>query len=298
VKRLFVINRRSGGGMSARRFAALERFFAERGGGFQAATPATREEAIAVTREAVRAGIEQIVAVGGDGTLNAVANGIVAEDSPRSVRLAIGREGTGSDYYRTVSGGKNGDWRETVMSHTVRAVDLGQITWDAGSIVFLNMGSVGLTAEVIRRMADNPPGLPGWARYALPILRALPGARPRDLNLRLDGVDEELRALALFVGKGRFAGAGLQLGGGVALDDGQLGMTTVRPLRPWQAPLRLLRIRHSMLEGDPLIMRRVAREIAISGDGPLEVECDGELVGSTDALRFTCLPGALNVCFP
>jgi len=75
MKRVFVVNPKAGRGISPRRLQRLETFFLRRGGSFDAVLTSSRQDVVTRTRELLRRGADQIVAVGGDGTLNAVANG-------------------------------------------------------------------------------------------------------------------------------------------------------------------------------------------------------------------------------
>ena len=76
VNRVFVINPKAGRGMDERGVAKLEAYFRRRGSSFHAIlSQSRRDDVINRTRKALRQGAEQIVAVGGDGTVNAVANG-------------------------------------------------------------------------------------------------------------------------------------------------------------------------------------------------------------------------------
>ncbi len=101
------MNARAGYGLGAGALAELKEFFARTAGAFDWSVAGSRDEAIRATRESLRQGVDQVVAVGGDGTVNAVANGFFDHGQPIRPQssLAIGNTGTGSDYFKTVAAG-------------------------------------------------------------------------------------------------------------------------------------------------------------------------------------------------
>ena len=99
--------------------------------------------------------MEQIVAVGGDGTVNAVANGFFEKDElvHPAACLAVAKAGSGSDYFRGLTKTKRHDWREIVLNPSVRRVDaaLMQIAGRPEPLYFVNMATFGMSAEVCRQ---------------------------------------------------------------------------------------------------------------------------------------------------
>ncbi len=82
MKRKFILNPHAGRGLNAKALAGLQEYFTRRTGAFDHAVASSRDAAIRATRESLRQGTEQIVAVGGDGTVNAVANGFFEDGKP------------------------------------------------------------------------------------------------------------------------------------------------------------------------------------------------------------------------
>ena len=113
MKRFFVINPNAGAGMSPRAIERLEHYFRHRANSFDAVVSQSRDDVIHRTRQALRQGMEQIVAVGGDGTVNAVANGFFEKDElvHPAACLAVAKAGSGSDYFRGLTKTKRHDWR-------------------------------------------------------------------------------------------------------------------------------------------------------------------------------------------
>jgi diacylglycerol kinase family enzyme len=278
-----------------------ESFFRSRIDSFEAVRCGGREDAIRKTRTALTAGACQVVAVGGDGTANAVANGFF--EGGATVRpeasLAVAGVGTGSDYLRALCGPRPVDWREVVLNGHRWRVDLAVVRAaddpQARPIYFLNLAGFGLSARVVARKERIPRWLQRSLRYRLPTLASCPGARPWRVRVEVDGAPIEREVSSVVVGKGVYAGSGMRFGGGVELDDGLLGITVFRPMSLLRMLVRTSRLYRGDLEGDGGIERRRARRVVLRGRPPLPAEGDGELIGSGD-VAVTILPRSISVC--
>ena len=303
MKRIFIVNPKAGGGIGSRKLDQLERYFDRQGAAFEAVLTASREDATQKTREALRGGADQIVAVGGDGTLNAVANGFF--DQGRAIRpqaaLAASRVGSGSDYFRGLVAGTRRDWRQIVIHPDVRPADVVACRAlddsNAEPFHFLNLMGFGMSAEVVRRKQDLPTWLPRSLSYLLPTLPNLFRAKAARVRIEADGASIEADAVAVFAAKGTYAGGGMRFGGGVTLDDGRLDVTLVRPMSPWRMLLKTPKLYSGNFAGDPEIEKLVTSRLRIEAEPALPAECDGELHGAT-GVELTVLPRAIHVCFP
>jgi diacylglycerol kinase (ATP) len=303
VKRVFLINRKAGSGISGRTIERLEEYFRARDGSFDAILSEGREDAIRQTRSALAGGAEQIVAVGGDGTANAALNGFFSDEkliNPRAC-LAVARAGSGSDYFRGLTNGKRQDWREIVLQPTVRPVDIGRLEPLAGAAIeplyFLNMATLGFAADVVRRKSLMSVRWPRTARYLLPTLSGLLRVQLSRVRLRLDGLDVERESFCLIVAKGAYSGGGMKFGRRVALDDGRFELTLFRPMPAWKMILKTPKLYSGNLETEPTVEKLGAAVVEIDADPPFLVECDGDVIGAVP-VRLRVLPHAVPVCFP
>jgi YegS/Rv2252/BmrU family lipid kinase len=302
MKRVFMFNPKAGGGISARRLREIERYFLDRTGSFDAIRCESRGDLTRRTRDALLEGAEQIVAIGGDGTMNAAANGFFEQG--RSVApaacLAVSRLGTGSDYLKTLAPDRTTDWRDVALNPVLRAVDVGAIRMLDGSrppIHFLNIASFGMSGEIVRRKQLMPSWLPRSLCYLLPTLTSLFGARPRSIELELDGQSLRRDALCLFASKGIFAGGGMRFGGGVTLDDGLFDVMLFTSMTALQMLLKTPKLYSGDYADETSIEKHTARSLRFRSPTPLTGECDGELIGAGD-FEITLAPRALQVCCP
>jgi len=303
VKRKFIVNPHSGKAHTAGGLAGLERFFTARTGGFDCAVAGSRDAAVRITRESLREGIDQVVAVGGDGTVNAVVNGFFEDGRPIRPEscLAVANVGTGSDYFKSVAAGATvGDWRELVLSHVVRAVDIGRAGYgDSGcrDQYFVNMASTGMIAEVVGRKHRGVGWLPARLRYLMPTVSSLFTYRPKRVQVEVDGQCSALEVLAISVCKGGYAGGGMRFGGGVTLFDGLFDVTFFHAMKPLEMLVKLRKLYTGAFQGEPAIQKSQARRVSIRSPSAMPVEFDGELCGTTD-VELSVEPGLLHVCFP
>jgi diacylglycerol kinase (ATP) len=301
MKRLFVINPNAGGGMSPRAIARLEHYFRHKANSFDAVVSQSREDVIHQTRQALRQGIEQIVAVGGDGTVNAVANGFFERDElvHPAACLAVAKAGSGSDYFRGLTKSVRHDWREIVLNPSVRRVDVAQmqVAGRQEPLYFVNMATFGMSAEVCRRKAMMSKRWPKSLRYLLPTLRGLFRAPLSKVRITADGQSHERNAICIMVAKGAYSGGGMLFGKSVALDDGRFEVTLFRPLPVWKMLIKTPKLYSGELDNEPTIEKLTAARVEIEAIPPLLTEADGDVIGNA-SVAMTVIPRRIPVCFP
>ena len=99
---LVIVNPHSRGGVTGRRWQALERRLREVLGALEVEPTRRARDAERIAREGVRAGIERLVVVGGDGTLGEVATGLLSAGLGGYAELGLLPLGTGGDFSRTL----------------------------------------------------------------------------------------------------------------------------------------------------------------------------------------------------
>jgi diacylglycerol kinase family enzyme len=303
VKRVFLINRKSGSGISRRAIERLEEYFRARDGSFTAFLPESREGAIVETRAALARGAQQIVAVGGDGTASAALNAFFDQDkliNPEAC-LAVAQAGSGSDYFRGLTHGTRPDWREIVLEPAIRRVDIGRVEpLRKGSIeplYFLNMATFGFAAEVVRRKSAMSLWWPTAARYLLPTLSGLLNVRPAQLRMRTNGCELARPCFCLIVAKGAYSGGGMKFGREVGLDDGRFELTLFEPMPAWRMILKTPKLYSGNLHTEPNVEKLFSNVVEIDAEPPFLFECDGDVI-ATEAVKLQVVPQALRVCFP
>jgi diacylglycerol kinase (ATP) len=299
VKRVFVINPKAGAGMRPRDIERLEEYFRRRANSFDAVVSQSREDVILRTRDAIRKGTEQVVAVGGDGTVNAVANGFFENGGlvQPGACMAVAKAGSGSDYFRGLTRTGSRDWREIVLDPVIRSVDIGRLE-TAGrpeGLYFVNMATFGMSAEVCRQKALMSPYWPKSMRYLLPTVRGLLQVTPSKLRITVDGQVHERQAICVMVAKGAYSGGGMLFGSRVALDDGRFEITVFRPMPVWKMVVKTPKLYSGDLDREPSIEKLTSSRVELDAAPPLLAEIDGDVIGNA-AVTMTVVPRQLRLC--
>ena len=251
-------------------------------------TPA--ETGQGLTRSALAAQVDLVLASGGDGTVTACAEGLAGSAVPLGVLPA----GTGNLLARNLGLPLNLDEALAVgLGGTDRRLDVGT----ANGRTFVAMAGLGFDAELLDSTGEPLKRRLGWAAYVVSGLRHL-GARPVRASLRADGGPVlRRRASSVLIGNVGTLQGGLALLPGAEPDDGVLDLLvlTARGLAGWAA-----------LAADVLLRRRrtshlariAFRDLHVALDRPQLWELDGEVIGRTRQLRVTVRPGALLVRVP
>jgi YegS/Rv2252/BmrU family lipid kinase len=256
-----------------------------------------------LARRSAVAGAERILAVGGDGTIHEVANGILRGAPPGSgPALAVVPVGTGNDFFRMVGAPRKVESAlEVLTSGAERRFEVGHARWDDGEAWFVNLLGVGLDVSVLQQR-DRFARLSGLAQYVAGALSALVRFKPLEIRVEVDGVHRfSGPALISAVTVGPSIGGGFLLSPSASAHDGRLDLFVVEPLSAMQVARylpRVLRGSHGR-EAEIHMERITGVRITGAGTEALNFEMDGEVsVATTRSLEVTVVPEALRVIGP
>jgi len=300
---LVVANPKSAGGGGRRRLEAAWPAIRSHLDPCELAWTRGPRDAERLAREAVRAGVDRVVAAGGDGTTSEVVSGILAAGLGERAELGLLPLGTGGDLARTVGAPRAlVAAAERIASAEARPVDAGRVHYrdrrgKPATTFFLNVTSLGVSGLVTEMVEDTPKALGGRLAFLLGTLRALARFRPAPVSLRLDGSPLHEGELVLAAAaNGRYFGGGMHIAPPARIDDGLLDVVVV----PGLSRLRLLRelpriYRGTHLEVPEVLHARGRRLEADAEPGTVRLEIDGEPLGFLPA-EVELLPGALRLC--
>lgn len=245
---------------------------------------------IEVARAAVESGADLVVACGGDGTVNAVAQALCGTD----VALGVLPLGTGN-----LLAGQLGipsaldDAIAALLHGSDRRIDLGVVD----GRVFVGMAGLGLDAAMIADASERLKTRVGWAAYVPAILRHLRDRGER-VTLRVDGRRvRHRRVKALIVGNhGRLHG-GIDLMPDAAPDDGVLDVVVLEPYGRLSGWLEVL-VRLLVRRDGPHISRYRVRQVEARVRHAVPLELDGDPYRTANVLSVQVKPGALLVRTP
>ena len=258
------------------------------------------DHAVELARQAVADGCRLIVAVGGDGTIHEVVNGLVIEDEiPQGVALGAICCGTGSDFARTV-----GLVREPlaaarrVVHGSDRRIDLGVVhCWREGQEIveyFPNAAGLGFDGEVADRVNRKSKAGGGTIPYLISLVTTLITYENKPVVVTLDDRRLEQRANAVVVANGRYFGGGMHIAPDATPDDGLFDVVIIGDTTKLELLLQVPRVYRGTHLTHPKVDAYRSSTVRVESEKRVILQADGEYVGEAPA-TFRLLPGALTV---
>jgi YegS/Rv2252/BmrU family lipid kinase len=290
-----VVNARSGSCTPEDVRRALETRCAQAGLDHEVHDVVEGEDIRAIVRRAVEDGYDVVVAAGGDGTVSAVANGLIA--SQTRARLGIIPLGTANVLAREL-GVPIGlaDACDLVASPgATAAVD----SMKVGENHYFTQLGIGVDAAMIRDTKVEHKKWLGVMAYIWTAVSRFLGFQPLRLSISADGHRVRPRGLqVVLANSGTLGSSGLRWGPDIRPDDGRIDVCILRA----RTFLNYMSVFWSVLRGlhreersiEYITARRV---VAVHSDRPLPVQGDGELIGETP-LEVRVVPGAVRVVVP
>jgi diacylglycerol kinase (ATP) len=240
------------------------------------------------------------VAVGGDGTVNEVVNGIVAAEG--RAELAVIPRGTGVDFVRSFEiPTKLDDALGVVLAGRPRPIDLGRATYRSWSgetetLYFANVASAGMSGAIAKRVNESKSRLVK-ASYFLATFSVF--ARWQTGEVRVS-VDDELRGGRMrdvIIANCRYFGGGMMICPEAEPDDGVLDALLIGDITKTDLALTLPKIYRGTHLPHPKAELLKGKAVSVDARVPLPIQLDGEQPGTTP-VRFEIVPRALRVRVP
>jgi YegS/Rv2252/BmrU family lipid kinase len=259
--------------------------------------------AVELTRAALAAGCDLIVAVGGDGTLNEVVNGMVTQDgvavNPRAA-LGVISSGTGSDFARTAGIARDplAAAQQLAQTAQTRPLDIGEIAYTRDGKTtrryFANVAGIGFDAEVIERTESGGKRGGGTLPYYSALVTTIWKYRNKDVVVQMDNQRVYARMNAVVVCNGKFFGGGMQISPNAALDDGLFDVTILGDLGRLEVVMNTPRLYNGTILEHPKVSAYRAKTVTVEPTQKMLIEADGEFVGPGPAM-FRIHPAALRL---
>lgn len=303
---LVILNPAAGRGGASSLWPELRRAFRAAGARAELALTSARGHAVELAEAAARAGWPGVVAVGGDGVVHEVVNGLMrAEaDGVQGTALGVIGAGSGNDFVKMLDLPVHHPTlaARRIATATPRPIDVGRVNkclagrGPEGVWYFTNGVGMGFDAQVAVH-ASRVRRLRGFAIYAAAVVRTLSELRSPRMRVEIDGVVVADRPLVLAtIGNGRCHGGSFWLCPDAGVEDGLFDVL-VADARSVPRVLALLpsvmKGRHVGAPGVTIHRGRVARVIS---EEPIPIHADGELVADdVTELEAEVLPGRLLV---
>jgi YegS/Rv2252/BmrU family lipid kinase len=250
-----------------------------------------------LARKAAAKGARLLVAVGGDGTVNEIVNGIAGLEG---VELAVVHRGTGGDFVRTFGiPHELAGALEIARDGATREIDLGRATFHTWAGAereswFANAASAGMSGAVAKRVNETGKAFGGKVSYAWSTFAVF--ARWRNAQITVT-VDTETRTGPMYdviVANGRYLGGGMKITPDAEPDDSLFDVLLIGDISKRDLVLTLPKIYRGTHLPHPKAELLRGASVTIEAPIPLPVQLDGEQPGTTPA-TFEVVPNALRL---
>jgi YegS/Rv2252/BmrU family lipid kinase len=308
---LIIVNPKSASGSTENRWARIAADWAQFYGAFNVDFTQHAGHATELAKQAAEEGREFIVACGGDGTINEVANGIL--QSNKDAELGVLPMGTGGDFRRTL--GMPSTIRhasEVLRKGVTKRIDVGKVTYlnhnnETEERFFLNISSVGLSASVIERVKTTGKlewlsfnSIRGKASFAYSTVQELLNLNAKTIRVKFDNEPvKALQTIVFCIANARYFGGGMKIAPDAVMDDGLLDIVNIGDIGAGKIMLNAQKLYAGTHLSLDEVKHTTARRIEVSafGNEEIHLETDGELPGKLPAV-FEILPSALKVRVP
>jgi diacylglycerol kinase (ATP) len=255
--------------------------------------------AIELARLAASDGYRYLVAVGGDGTANEVANGILSSTNPTTTELGIVSTGTGSDFIRSVGISRDYTAACSALTGTRRlSIDVGVVEYQRqGQTLerfFINAAGVGFDAAVVKETERLPKFFGGTVPYVAGMLRTLISYRNKPVVVRVGDEVESRRVLNVAVANGGYMGGGMHIAPQAELGDSLLDVVVIGDMGKLEVLKEFPTVYKGTHINHPKVSMKRGSSVSIEASEPVLVYADGELLGECPA-SFRVVPGALHL---
>lgn len=264
------------------------------------------DNAIAISRKAAADGYRKFIAVGGDGTVHDVLNGIAEyayseEVSVSDFTLGVLPVGSGNDWVKSTCVPR--DIRkavETIASGVCAEQDVVKVEAEPSAVSYMvNVGGVGLDArvcEIVNRKKEQ--GKRGKKLYVTALLYCIRHRVPVRAKVVADGnVVFDGSYLSMAFGVGKYSGGGMRQTPVADLGDGLLDVTVIPDISLWKIAKEVPKLFTGTFHTVDVLTQVKCREVTVLPYAQADAEpaeVDGEVIGRAP-VRMSVLPDKINV---
>ncbi|GAE90416.1 diacylglycerol/lipid kinase family protein [Acetivibrio straminisolvens] len=248
-------------------------------------------DATEIARKYVESDRCRVYAIGGDGTLNEVLNGVMGSSSSLGVIPA----GSGNDFFRNIGDTVDSSLLYRTINGTEEYIDVGRVN----GRYFLNVASVGIDAEIVAnaRKFKKYPMFFGMSSYIAGIFYTVFRYRSFNSIININGMEHNKETLLLTVANGKYYGGGMKIAPRASINDGSFDAYHIDRANPLKIVLffpQLIRGRH---EGFKEVEHFMSEEIRIRSEERFLLNVDGEIFDTCEA-AFNIIPNGLKMIVP
>lgn len=239
-------------------------------------------------QKAFEEGYREFVAIGGDGTISEIINGLtlVKNDSPT---VGIIPAGSGNDLARAFKVDIETSLEDIVRNNT-RFVDVGVIN----NNYFINSCSFGIDGPITKEAYRLKKKYPGKLSYLAAVLKNLSTFKPTKVTIKMDNQIIETEVLTVAVSNGPYFGGGMKVAPLSKINDGLLDLTIIKPMSGIKLLKSLPKLYTGKIHDVDAVSHYQVKSLEILPETDLMINIDGDVVGLTPA-KIDIIDGGIKV---
>ncbi len=285
---LFIINPVAGGGRTKKLVPLINDIMGQNNIEYDIVFTTRPKEGTDLASKGIDRGYSKIVAVGGDGTVNEVAFGIVGKGT-----LGILPSGTGNDLARALNIPLNPkDALEKILNGRTKNIDVCSVN----NGLFLNISSIGFDAEVAKITENIKTKIKSSISYVIALFIALFKFKFIKAEMEIDNSSIESDILLIAIGNGNYYGGGINILPMASLDDGYFHVCVVKKV----PKLKLFFLLPTIINGSHINQKKYvsiykAKNVRVRTKDKAYINIDGEIVDINKEALFSINNTKLSV---
>lgn len=304
----FIINPIAGNGRGTKSWRKIQQLLNQANIAFDFGISTYPQHSTHLASYAVLKGYRHIAAVGGDGTVNEVINGIFSQQqvSPSSITFAVIPIGTGNDWVKTHRIPTNLKKAvQLILEPKTIEHDIGKVTYHHIDTLqkeqrfFINVAGLAYDAFVTKASETRPKYGNSQFYYLYLIARCITQYKATPATITFDGQTLSYPFFNITIGQCKYNGGGTNLVPHADPTDGLFALSLYKNIKSWEVILRAPQFYNGSITNHKEAVTAQVKHIKIEApsDTPAYVEVDGEWLGQSP-IEFTMLPAAIHVVVP
>lgn len=238
-----------------------------------------------------------IIAVGGDGTINEILNGLLTSGQEDLPAIAIIPNGTGNDFFQSahLNAFQIPTFFERISTPQPILCDIGKIITEKEIRYFLNVADIGFGGAVVLSLNEFRKKFGAGFSYGLAILKTFVGYKRPQVQISSPSFQYEGELLLAAACNGAIFGNGLHIHPGASIHDGQLNMTVLGKVSMLDYLKNVLKVKRGKRILHPEAHYFASNELTIKGIGrALHAETDGEYLSGSE-FKISIIPQRIKI---
>lgn len=237
--------------------------------------------------EAINEGADYLIAVGGDGTVNQVANAYLHSAVEREIPIGIVPVGRGNDFVKSLGVKKDLNCLfQAIENNRIQAVDIGLLTFQNKdqkpiSRFFVNIADIGLGGLATQTVNSSPKFLGPDLTYAWAIFKSMINFRSQKVKISTPNWSYEGAVMSVCMANGKYFGSGLCIAPDAKLDDGIAELVLIGKVSVWDYMKKIPKLKKGEKIIHPEVYYKKAKSCVIESHQPMPIDLDGDFVGCT-----------------